>query len=293
MATVVNDAHLFSVKRTIDLSRLNEAERRVLRLLAEGHIAKSIAAELGTSPAAVNERLREARRKTGVGSSRELARLLKAQENRHEQMGVGRAASSDAALAQTEAEPWRPQTGVFAMVALFLIAAAGAAALMSQTPQASTNEIDPLIGVPLPRGPEPADLHAKIRAEQRDRQWAGPVEQQIEARLMSLPLVGKDGNALRVTCVRTLCEIVGTLLTSASKAEQEDQHSLFNETVNDLQVPPLTDDLARLGLKNESGSFLSGQGKPDRLVFLLYYSRAGLRHAVQSNSVATSRSTRR
>ena len=74
MATVVNDAHLFSVKRMIDLSRLNEAERRVLRLLAEGHTAKSIAAELATSPAAVNERLREARRKTGVGSSRELAR---------------------------------------------------------------------------------------------------------------------------------------------------------------------------------------------------------------------------
>ena len=72
MATVVNDAHLFSVNRMIDLSRLNEAERRLLRLLAEGHTAKSIATELGTSPAAVNERLREARRKTGVGSSREL-----------------------------------------------------------------------------------------------------------------------------------------------------------------------------------------------------------------------------
>ena len=91
MATVVNDAHLFSVKRTIELSRLNEAERRVLRLLAEGHTAKSIAAELGTTTAAVNERLREARRKTGAGSSRELARQLRAQENRHEQMGVGRA----------------------------------------------------------------------------------------------------------------------------------------------------------------------------------------------------------
>jgi hypothetical protein len=76
------------------------------------------------------------------------------------------------------------------MVALFLVAAAGAAALMPQTPQASMNEIDPLIGVPLPRGPEPADLHARIRAEQRDPQWAGPAEQQIEARLMSLPLVG-------------------------------------------------------------------------------------------------------
>ena len=57
----------------MDLSRLNEAERRVLGLLAEGHTAKSIANTIGSTPAAVNERLREARRKTGVGSSRELA----------------------------------------------------------------------------------------------------------------------------------------------------------------------------------------------------------------------------
>jgi DNA-binding CsgD family transcriptional regulator len=274
VATVVNDAHLFSRERMIEPSRLNEAERRVLRLLAEGHTAKSIAAELGTTPAAVNERLREARRKTGAGSSRELARQLRAQENRHEQMGVGRVRSSDAASAQADAEPWRPQTGVFAMIALFVIAAAGAAALMTQAPQAPTNEVDPLIGVALQRGPEPVELHARIRAEPRDPQWAGRMEHQIGARLMSLPLVGKDGNVLRVTCARSLCEIAGTLLTPTSKAEQEDQRSLFNETVNDLQVPPLTDDLTRIGLKNEGGSFLRGTGKPDRLAFLLYYSRA-------------------
>src|SRR5437773_4682990 len=138
VATVVNDAHLFSVKRTIELSRLNEAERRVLRLLAEGHTAKSIAAELGTTTAAVNERLREARRKAGAGSSRELARQLRAQETRHEQMGVGRARSSEAALAQAGAEPWRPRTGVFAMIGLLVVAAAGAAALITQAPQAPT-----------------------------------------------------------------------------------------------------------------------------------------------------------
>ncbi|HET6407092.1 MAG TPA: sigma factor-like helix-turn-helix DNA-binding protein [Chthoniobacteraceae bacterium] len=54
-----------------DLARLNEAEREALRLLAEGHTAKSIAGLTGRSVAAVNERLREARRKTGIGSSRE------------------------------------------------------------------------------------------------------------------------------------------------------------------------------------------------------------------------------
>src|SRR5437763_1443660 len=189
-------------------------------------------------------------------------------------MGVGRVRSSDAASAQADAEPWRPQTGVFAMIALFVIAAAGAAALMTQAPPASTNEIDPLIGAPLQRGPEPAELHARIRAEPRDPQWAGRMEHQIEARLMSLPLVGKDGNALRVTCASTRCEIAGTLIAPASKKEQEDQNSQYNRTVRDLQVPPLTDDLAHLGLKMESGSFLRGNGRPDRVVFLLYYPRA-------------------
>ena len=270
----MNDAHLFSRERMIDLSRLNEAERRVLRLLAEGHTAKSIATDLGTTAAAVNERLREARRKTGVGSSRELARLLKAQENRHEQIGVGKTRPPTTSLPRADAERWRPHTGVFAMIALFLIAAAGAAALMTQAPPVSTNEIDPLIGAPLQRGPEPAELHARIRAEPRDGQWAGPMERQIEARLMSLPLVGKDSNALRVTCASTLCEIAGTLIAPPPKKEQEDQNSQYNRTIKDLQVPPLTDDLMHLGLKLESNFFTGGQEKSDRLVFLLYYSRA-------------------
>jgi DNA-binding CsgD family transcriptional regulator len=59
---------------------LNERELEILRLLAVGHTSKSIAARLGRSETAINERLRAARRKTGIGSSRELARLLEAQE---------------------------------------------------------------------------------------------------------------------------------------------------------------------------------------------------------------------
>jgi DNA-binding CsgD family transcriptional regulator len=55
---------------------LNERELEILRLLAGGHTVKSIAVQLGRSEASINERLREARRKTGVGSSRELARLI-------------------------------------------------------------------------------------------------------------------------------------------------------------------------------------------------------------------------
>lgn len=61
-------------------SALNEREIEVLRLLAGGHTVKTIAAELGRSESSVHERLCDARRKTGVGSSRELARLLDAQK---------------------------------------------------------------------------------------------------------------------------------------------------------------------------------------------------------------------
>jgi DNA-binding CsgD family transcriptional regulator len=60
---------------------LTHRELEVLRLLTAGHTIKSIAALLERSEASINERLRDARRKTGVGSSRELARLVAAQEN--------------------------------------------------------------------------------------------------------------------------------------------------------------------------------------------------------------------
>jgi hypothetical protein len=43
--------------------------------------------------------------------------------------------------------------------------------------------------------------------------------------------------------------------------------------VKELQVPPLPEDLAKLGLKMEAATFTSGKGQPDKLAFLLYYSR--------------------
>jgi len=55
---------------------LTEREKETLRLLLVGHDAKSIAHRLGLSVHTVNERLRDARRKLGVSSSREAARRL-------------------------------------------------------------------------------------------------------------------------------------------------------------------------------------------------------------------------
>lgn len=59
-----------------DKGTLTEREKTTLRLLLAGHDAKSIARELGLSVHTVNERLRDARRKLGVASSREAARRL-------------------------------------------------------------------------------------------------------------------------------------------------------------------------------------------------------------------------
>ena len=58
------------------LADLSERERETLRLLLAGHDAKSVARAQGLSVHTVNERLRDARRKLGVSSSRAAARLL-------------------------------------------------------------------------------------------------------------------------------------------------------------------------------------------------------------------------
>jgi DNA-binding CsgD family transcriptional regulator len=59
---------------------LTEKEKQTLRLLLVGHDAKSMARYLGLSVHTINERLRDARRKLSVSSSKEAARLLRDSE---------------------------------------------------------------------------------------------------------------------------------------------------------------------------------------------------------------------
>lgn len=58
------------------LAALTDKEKQTLRLIVRGHDAKSVAVTLGLSVHTINERLRDARRKLMVSSSREAARLL-------------------------------------------------------------------------------------------------------------------------------------------------------------------------------------------------------------------------
>ncbi len=61
---------------TDGVQALTEKEKQTLRLMVRGHDAKSIARSLDLSVHTINERLRDARRKMAVSSSREAARLL-------------------------------------------------------------------------------------------------------------------------------------------------------------------------------------------------------------------------
>jgi DNA-binding CsgD family transcriptional regulator len=192
---------------------LTAAERRILHLLAAGHTAKSIAGETALSVNAVNERLREARRKTGAASSRELARLLVAQENRDEQIGV--APPPPGAGQPVPAPPHRAtglsRKGAFAMTMLTgLVAALALTGTFSQNDPGKGDRRmpDPLLGsLAVDHPDQVSELHGQVRREARDAAWAPGAEAALAKRFGGI--AGVD--SLRVLCAATLCEVAGRL----------------------------------------------------------------------------------
>lgn len=81
------------------LHTLTDREKQTLRMIVRGHDAKSIARTLDLSVHTINERLRSARQKMAVSSSREAARLLLETEapNSRGDTEIGEAAANDAA----------------------------------------------------------------------------------------------------------------------------------------------------------------------------------------------------
>jgi DNA-binding CsgD family transcriptional regulator len=65
----------------VRLAKLTEREKEALRLLLKGFDVKTCARELGVTSNTITERLRSARTKLGVTSSREAARMLVKSEN--------------------------------------------------------------------------------------------------------------------------------------------------------------------------------------------------------------------
>src|SRR3546814_6052539 len=95
---------------------LTDREMEILRLLVAGHTVKTIAARLGRSETSINERLRSARRKTGVGSSRELARLLDRQKTCDENIDLSGQHSTVKDLVHTATVGVRGSKGMIVML---------------------------------------------------------------------------------------------------------------------------------------------------------------------------------
>jgi len=104
---------------------LTDREMEILRLLVAGHTVKTIAARLGRSETSINERLRSARRKTGVGSSRELARLLDLQKTCDENIDLSGRRSAVEDLAHTATVGVRGSKGMIVMLIAIPLAAVG------------------------------------------------------------------------------------------------------------------------------------------------------------------------
>lgn len=175
-------------------ARLTTRECDILRLLASGHTAKTIAAQLGCSETSVNERLRDARRKTGVGSSRELARLLIARKNWDKNIGLSAAAPvNDDERQPTPSVRGEPK-GRIVMLLLIPIVTAGLALFASQalhtaspssaadkSGAAGVSQMSPLAGTwsldtsRIPEEERPRSVTITFRVAS-DRQWTTIVD---------------------------------------------------------------------------------------------------------------------
>ena len=125
---------------------LTEKEKQTLRLLLDGHDAKSMARQLELSVHTINERLRDARRKLAVSSSKEAARVVReieaANPERLGDKGFGDAEtpSIDQQSDQPVKEPRRNRYAVwviggFVMITVFAAILAAFAPGVSPTPE--------------------------------------------------------------------------------------------------------------------------------------------------------------
>ena len=104
---------------------LTDQELEILGLLAAGHTAKTIAVRLGRSETSINERLRDARRKTGIGSSRELARLLAAQKIWDKNIDLPSAATTHNSMMQPASTGPKRSKGTIIMLIAMPVTAIG------------------------------------------------------------------------------------------------------------------------------------------------------------------------
>jgi len=196
---------------TAGVATLTEREREALRLLLTGHDAKSIAARLDISVHAVNERLRKARQKLGVGSSREAARLLAATEGADnsfvgEKIGLGAAlptASDDGRRNRRATGATRlPFYLIGAVVMIFLVATA--VAFWAQRPPADPRphvvSTYPAEGSVIPAGPFMLKVTFDRPMESGDFSFVR-VSPDSYPDCGGTPALSKDGRTYSMKCV--------------------------------------------------------------------------------------------
>ena len=150
---------------------LTDKEKHTLRLLLAGHDAKSMARHLGLSVHTVNERLRDARRKLSVGSSKEAARLLREAEAAtpdplgDKPLGDAWDAPGGQPSGQPDAASSAKHHAVWAIGGLAMISLAVALLALSTSPQSAPDRAAPSAAAAA------APLAAQSAATQAARQW--------------------------------------------------------------------------------------------------------------------------
>ena len=238
----------------------------MLILLAQGHTAKTIAAELGVSIAAVNERLRSARRKTGAGSSRELARRL-TQENRDDfsEMADGASpADPEARTPRRRPLSWRNVMLVSASLAVVVAIAVGPH-ILNQDPAADGGPEAEIVAR-MAAGPDLQALRGRVRTEARDTAWAPATEAGIREAYGRTSAAARSIGSLSVTCGATLCEVIGRTRPGASADD-------VAATVSEIQSGPLYAAIQRIGLNAQVSSFGTDPTNADGMAFVTYLER--------------------
>lgn len=244
------------------MHQLNATEREVLRLLAAGHTAKSIATVTGRSVAAVNERLREARRKTGFGSSRELARALTDQENRDEIIGVAPPSVVPAIPDPSTGMTRGRFIGIGIIMTIVLAIAATLTLAVGGNIQTATSAQD-VVAETLPAADDgPHATRDRFRREARDPAWAAQAEAALRSAYSGVRALGANDQP-SIRCAATLCQVAGR---SPAQADQ----AINNALMTALQERSL----APKGLEIVATSFATGKGHGTGFSYVAYFRRA-------------------
>lgn len=250
------------------VSTLNDRELEILRLLSAGHTAKSIAAATGLTVNAVNDRLRDARRKCGAASSRELARLIAAQENWAEKIELSRCAGEEHEPRDVRSPMGKPNSRKGKIMALSLGASAMfvAAWIGWQGVTQPTNRVARDAAVRLSEADDrndPRKLAAALDSESRDLAWASQTELLLKRAygpvLFSHGLIAEPS----VRCARTLCEVLGVYPTAPSPEEEL--------ALRRALMPAAFPTLSNAGLAARGSAISIKSGSAPRLTILVYW----------------------